>query len=666
MPQSSRQSLPAPVDVRQSGLFARDEADAGQRATLPLRLLVVGEDRDDLAHVVKAVRGVETLRGSLAATLDDGDARARVAAGGIDLCLALYDTDFRRLNELLRAALAAEPPLPVVVIARAEDAAAERVAASLGVVDWLVRARVSAPELERVTHNAVRRHRAMAALEAREQRFRAAFEGSADARVLLDDDERCAEANAAAKALLRLPEPTDVVRFSTRLDDDARAAFASLWATRAAHKMQELHLRVRGPSGTPVECDVTVVSQMLPGLHLVVLRDVTDREAFRAHHALAERMSSLATLAAGITHEFNNPLQVMYGNLDQLRAIANKLRLDPHVPGALLSEMDAELQVARASGERVQRVVRDLAVFTRSDREEALARVDLATPLETAVRLTANTIRHRARLERDLHPVPQVMGSVAQLTQVFVNILLNAAQAIPPGAARQNEVRVTLARTDDGRVQVAISDTGHGMSPEVIARVFDPFFTTRPVGEASGLGLSVCHGIVSALGGEILVESAPDRGSTFRVVLPVAGPVRRPSTLTPVFELAGIARRRVLVIDDDALVCRSLTRLLREHHEVVALTNPREALDRIEAGEQFDAILCDVMMPELSGIEVYQHLAAQAPEHAARLVFVTGGAFSPEARDFLESGRHRVLEKPVTQTTLLNAVARILAQTSAL
>ncbi len=318
------------------------------------------------------------------------------------------------------------------------------------------------------------------------------------------------------------------------------------------------------------------------------------------------------------------------------------------------------MAVAREAAERVQRVVRDLAVFTRADHGET-SRVNLSVPLETAIRLTATTIRHRATLVKDIRPDTSVTGNEAQLTQVFVHLLLNAAQAIPEGAATQNEVRVSLARVPDGRVQVTVSDTGHGMSPEVVAQVFDPFFTTRSVGEGVGLGLSVCHGTVTAMGGEILVESERGKGTTFRVILPALGGSGRPATMTPIPVFDTVPRSHVLVIDDDPLVVRSLTRLLQGHHEVEALTDAREGLSRIESGERFDVILCDVMMPEMSGVDFYQEAHGdRVPEQAARVVFVTGGAFSPETRAFLEAGQHRVVEKPVTRGTLFKALLRVL------
>jgi two-component system cell cycle sensor histidine kinase/response regulator CckA len=393
---------------------------------------------------------------------------------------------------------------------------------------------------------------------------------------------------------------------------------------------------------------------VLPDCHLVVFRDVTGREELRARLALSERITSLTTLASGLTHELNNPLQVLAASFDQIRDVAARLG-PPHG-----DDLESELAASRAAADRLLRVVRDLAVFTRTEGEDTAAPVELSTPLETAIRLTANTIRHRARLTRLIRRVPAVMGSVARLTQVFVNILLNAAQAIPEGSAARHEVHVSLDRVSADRVQVAISDTGEGMGPDVIARVFDPFFTTRPVGVGTGLGLSVCHGIVAAMGGEIYVESEPGRGTIFRVVLPAVGSISRPSTLTPLVDSACFERRRIAVIDDDPMVCRSLTRLIASQHDVVPFTSPTEALEAIFSDEQsFDAILCDVMMPEMSGIEVYQQIVERDPALAARLVFVTGGAFSAEARSFLEAGQHRVIEKPATQATLLRAIARV-------
>jgi len=618
-----------------------------------VRVLVVA-DEIDLQHLRLVASSAGPYADSFQLTTSWEDAQRYVTARDVDLCVVSYSANFRRVSDLICLASSGERPCPVVVLSRAEEPGAERVALSLGAAEWFVRARITAPELERTIRNTLTRHQAIASLRASERRARAAFDESIDARIFVDDLQRCVEFNRAAAALFALDAaPPEGVTLPSLLDPEGQANFAPLWDARYHQREQEVRLRLKRPKGPSMVYEVTVTAQVLPGCHLVVFRDVTGREELRARLALSERISSLTTLAAGLTHELNNPLQVLAASFDQIRDVAERVG-PPH-----RDDLDAELGASHAAADRLVRVVRDLAVFTRTEGEDVAAPVDLATPLETAIRLTANTIRHRARLTRLVRRVPAVLGSVARLTQVFVNILLNAAQAIPEGASSRHEVHVSLDRLDAGRVQVAISDTGAGMSPDVLARVFDPFFTTRSVGEGTGLGLSVCHGIVTAMGGEIYVESEPDRGTIFRVVLPLVGSISRPSTLTPAVDVPSYDRRRVAVIDDDPMVCRSLTRLIQRQHDVVAFTSPREALDEMLGGRRFDAVLCDVMMPEMSGIEVYQQLHERDPEQAARLVFVTGGAFSAEARGFLEAGQHRVVEKPATQLTLLRAIARV-------
>ena len=233
---------------------------------------------------------------------------------------------------------------------------------------------------------------------------------------------------------------------------------------------------------------------------------------------LADRMASVGTLAAGVAHEINNPLAFILANVEFALA---ELR----GRGGRATEVLRALGEARDGGLRVREIVRDLKAFSRAGRGGQRA-VDLRRVLQSALGLAQNEIRHRARLEVDVGDIPPVMGSEHRLGQVFLNLLINAAQAIPEGRAAENVVRAITATAPDGRALVEISDTGTGIPPDVLPRIFDPFFTTKPVGVGTGLGLSICHGIVSGLGGEIHVESTLGRGTTFRVLLAAARPAR--------------------------------------------------------------------------------------------------------------------------------------------
>jgi hypothetical protein len=189
---------------------------------------------------------------------------------------------------------------------------------------------------------------------------------------------------------------------------------------------------------------------------------------------------------------------------------------------------------------------------------------------------------------------------------VFLNLLVNAAQAIPEGHAEDNEIRVTTGQAADGRVCIEIRDSGCGMSAEVQARLFTPFFTTKPVGFGTGLGLSICHRIINVLGGEITVDSRPGKGSSFKLFLPVASRPSLPAPVQPTAEVAAIRRGRVLVVEDEPTVIKVIERTLSRDHDVVARTNGQAALELILGGSVFDVILCDVMMPVMSGIEFYE------------------------------------------------------------
>ncbi|AKF81553.1 histidine kinase [Myxococcus fulvus 124B02] len=245
--------------------------------------------------------------------------------------------------------------------------------------------------------------------------------------------------------------------------------------------------------------------------------DVTDRKAMQAQLVVSDRLAAVGTLAAGVAHEINNPLAFVLSNLSFLSVELQNVTRE--LPPGRTSEMEEVLREAVDGAHRVRQIVRDLRTFSRGDDEVATA-VNLQAVLESAITMARGELKMRAQITRDFGDVPPVEGSEGRFGQVFLNLLINAAHAIPEGKPEHNEVRVVLRASGD-RVIVEVSDTGVGMTPEVRARIFDPFFTTKPVGEGTGLGLSICHGIVTGFGGDISVESEVGRGSTFRVSLPV-------------------------------------------------------------------------------------------------------------------------------------------------
>ena len=386
-----------------------------------------------------------------------------------------------------------------------------------------------------------------------------------------------------------------------------------------------------------------------------LVRDISEQKKLQAHLLVTDRMASIGTLAAGVAHEINNPLASLMANLDLASREVVRLAGGKSPSPQSLLELEEELGDAREATQRVSQIVRDLRLFSRAAEDQRGA-VDVRRILDSSIRMAWNEIRHRAKLTRDYQPVARVVANDARLGQVFLNLLINAAQAIPEGNAEGNEVKISTRPDGKDRVIVEIADTGQGISESVKQRLFTPFFTTKPVGVGTGLGLSICHRIVTSLGGDISVESAEGRGAVFRVVLPVAAnfvaeePTPLPEPVRP------FRRGRVLVVDDEAMIRRSIARSLGTQHDVTTAASGREALELLVGGEHFDMIFCDLMMPEMTGMELHAVLMMTSPEQAAQMVFLTGGAFTESARRFLTDVPNVALDKPFDPQRLLSLV----------
>jgi signal transduction histidine kinase len=241
-------------------------------------------------------------------------------------------------------------------------------------------------------------------------------------------------------------------------------------------------------------------------------------EEANAQLLFADRLATVGQLAASVGHEINNPLAFILSNISYVQDELGRLHGAPH--SLAREEMLEALAEAREGAERVRLLVQDLKMLSRADDVES-GPVEMGAVLRSASKMAAHEIRLRARLVVESDGVPLVHGNGARLCQVFLNLLINAAHAITPGQVARNEIRLSARRDADSRVVVEVSDTGCGIPPENLERIFQPFFTTKPRGMGSGLGLSVCHRIITAHEGQISVESAPGRGTTFRVSLPV-------------------------------------------------------------------------------------------------------------------------------------------------
>ena len=376
---------------------------------------------------------------------------------------------------------------------------------------------------------------------------------------------------------------------------------------------------------------------------LAIVRDITDTKLLQARLALADRLAALGTLSAGVAHEINNPLTYILIGIESV--LKELRRRGPDEPvGSRLEVLVERLQGAMEGARRVRRIVSDLRTFGRADEEEERL-IDPRAVLDAAASMVDSHIRYRARLLRDYQEVPQILGNHDRLVQVFVNLLLNAAQAVGEGGTSRNHIRIATRTDGEGRVVIEVEDSGAGIPVADLGQIFDPFFTTKPVGEGTGLGLWVCHSIVTGHGGSIAVDSREGEGTTFTVTLPAGSPPVDSDADREDEELIALPSGRILIIDDDEQVAHSLA-ILFEGSDITVMTSGREAVEKLAAGARFDWIFCDLMMPDLSGMDVYEQTRQANPGLERRFVFMTGGIFTPRARDFVSRVPNPCLSKP--------------------
>jgi signal transduction histidine kinase len=394
-----------------------------------------------------------------------------------------------------------------------------------------------------------------------------------------------------------------------------------------------------------------------------------DQAQMREQLMISERMASAGLLAAGVAHEINNPLAVAVTNTDytldaveavlaEASALANgspEERAD-WTGWTRLRQAEEALRDTSEGLRRIRDIVLDVKLFSRPHDNNA-GTVDIRKVCDSSARMAWNEIRHRAKLVKDYGDVPPIEANESRVGQVVLNLIVNAAQALPEGHADGNEILLRTSTDEAGWAMVEVRDSGSGIPPQILDRIFEPFFTTKPVGIGTGLGLAVCRRIVNELGGTIGVESVVGEGTAFRVAFPPT--YDRPQFPRPSVASPPQRRTRVLLVDDDAAVGAAVQRVLSHHHEIVFITKGTTALARIAQGERFDVILSDFMMPDITGMELHQRLRQIDPDQAKRVVFLTGGAFTPESRLYLDGVANRIVDKPFRTVELLSVIGEV-------
>jgi len=385
--------------------------------------------------------------------------------------------------------------------------------------------------------------------------------------------------------------------------------------------------------------------------------DVSEIRRLQATAIQNDRVIAMGTLAASVAHEINNPLTYMKGHADSLQAAIDEFSRRVSGTGDLkrkdlqdlAQSMSEMIEPVRTGTERIANITRELRTFSRAEMNEAVP-VDVRAVVRSVLQLVQKEIEACARLKVELEETPAVLGSQARLVQVVLNLAVNAIQAMSNGRAQDNQISIRTSKQAD-RVVIEVADSGPGVSPEDRDRIFDPFVSTKEIGEGAGLGLFVCRNIVRTLGGEVTVGDRKGGGALFRVELPI--------TRTSVDEArsgSDVGRsspergqtRRILIIDDDELVAEVLQAQLTQcGYDVEHEQDGARALERLLNNvAAIDLIFCDVMMKGTTGMDFADALERRDPAMLNRVVFMTGGAFTSKAREFLERHCGRTVEKP--------------------
>jgi len=421
----------------------------------------------------------------------------------------------------------------------------------------------------------------------------------------------------------------------------------------------------------------------LKGVVFGVARDVTaskqaeaEKEELQTRLYQADKMTTVGQLASGIAHEINNPIGFVLPNLQWLQEHFALLQqivnlYESGAPeseiaefrkvnkiGIVMDDIPGMLSDCLEGARRVRDTTRELRQFSRGD-EEATEKTNLSDLVDSSLTIAANEIKYRAKVIKRYSDIPEVMVNRGKMSQVFLNLIMNAGQTIEEGHVEDNWIRVTTGQQDD-KVFVEIANNGPIIPADILPKIFDPFFSTKPQDQATGLGLSISYSIVQQLGGVISVESSAEQDTAFRVWLPLDNELGK----QPVQSRAAGAETdrpgRILVIDDEAGILRHLRRFLEPPHLVVTATSGKEALEILTSDQSFDVVLCDLMMPEISGMELFEKVRSDHPQLSARFIFMTGGIFTPMARKFVEHIDNLIIEKPIDHVALQAGVSKLM------
>ncbi len=495
--------------------------------------------------------------------------------------------------------------------------------------------------------------RLFAEIRAAEANYRDLFDNANDFIFTLDSNFRVSSANKAVlkTSSYQLDEiigvharhfvkpqqiPTLLKLLKTRLASPASTATFELpvLGKNGQETLLELTFRVRRVGRRPVS------------IHCIA-RDITHRHELEQQLQQTEKLSAIGKLVAGVAHELNNPLTTIIGYSTLLQQ------------NDLPTDFQADLDVIFRQAQRARLIVRDLLTFARRFELET-QEVEMNTVITSTLSLMMPQLRVSAVQVKTIldSNLPPTMADPHQLEQVFINLTTNAMQAL---STVPEPRQLTIESRQVGEhILLSFADNGPGIPSDALSRVFDPFFSTKQVGQGTGLGLSICFGIISQHKGRIWAENAPEGGAIFRLELPIEKPVAQPKPVLPEPTPTDLPiALRILAVDDEPELLNLLYRILTpKGHTIEIVLDGQTALQRLEE-QTYDLIVCDMLMPDILGSQLYQKVVEKFPHLADHFIFITGNIVDLDTRLFLEQSGLPWLSKPFLPTDMEKAVAQM-------
>ncbi|MDB5557014.1 MAG: Sensory box histidine kinase/response regulator [Rhizobium sp.] len=445
---------------------------------------------------------------------------------------------------------------------------------------------------------------------------------------------------------------------SSTLDEILRALMA--------YARQDFSLRIpvseRGDEIDAIATGINLLAEELDG-EVASRRELEAAyakvQATQAQLVIAEKYAAIGQLANGVAHELNNPASWVLLGLDHSRkklAEARALASGNAVLRELLAGIDSTLTDVHAGMERIRTVIGDLRTLSRVD-SDLHSVVDLNEIVRATCQLAQPAYRGVASLELRLGHVPPLLGDRVRLGQLITNLLVNAAHAVGDGGSNHQIAVVT--ETDGTHVTLAVEDSGPGIPAELHEHVFDPYFTTKPSEIGTGLGLALVRKIADRHGGAARIARGTLAGARVEVRFPIVDDLPEDATVTVVDRALARAqgRSRILVIDDEPMLLRSLVSTIGDEHDVVTALGGQRGLELLARDQAFRLIVCDLQMPYVDGMSIHDAIKRDHPALLPCLVFMSGGAVTPRATQFLERERPRVIGKPIDIEELLELAA---------